>query len=62
MSLRGQVALLVSTAVLVTCGVLFATNMLMDRRQTLEKSDNGLRLLSLYMAAQIGNRFEKKYF
>ncbi len=58
MSLRGQVALLVSIAVLVTCGVMFATNIFMDRRQTLEKSDNGLRLLSLYMAAQIGNRFE----
>lgn len=58
MSLRGQVALLVSTAVLLTCGVMFAMNLFLDRRQTLEKSDDGLRLLSLYMAGQLANRFD----
>lgn len=58
MSLRGQVALLVSVAVLLTCGVMFAMNLVLDRRQTLEKSDDGLRLLSLYMAAQMAGRFE----
>ena len=58
MSLRGQVALLVSTAVLLACGVMFAMNIFLDRAQTLEKSDSGLRLFSLYMAGQIASRFE----
>lgn len=58
MSLRGQVAVLVSTAVLLTCGVMFAMNLYFDRRQTLEKSDDGLRLLSLYMAGQLVSRFD----
>lgn len=57
MSLRGQVALLVSVAVLLTCGIMFAVNLTLDRRQTIEKSDDGLRLLSLYMAGQLSNRF-----
>lgn len=57
MSLRRQVALLVSIAVILTCGVMFVMNIVLDRKQTLEKSDEGLRLLSLYMAGQLSNRF-----
>ncbi len=57
MSLRAQIAILVSTAVVVAYGLMFIINLVSDRTQTLEKNDTRLKLLALYMADQLGSRF-----
>ena len=58
MSLRVQIAMLVSIAVLVSYGLMFTVSIVSDRAQTLEKSDSGLKLLALYMAGQLSARLE----
>ncbi len=58
MSLRAQIATLLSLAVLAAYGMMFAVSTLSDRELTLEKSDTKLRLLSLYMAGQLFSRFQ----
>lgn len=57
MSLRAQIAILVSTAVVVAYGLMFIINLVSDRTQMLEKNDIRLKLLALYMADQLGSRF-----
>ncbi len=58
MSLRVQIALLVSIAVLSAYGLMSVISLVSDRTHTLEKSDIRLKLLSLYMADQLSSRFQ----
>ncbi|MDR3211025.1 MAG: methyl-accepting chemotaxis protein [Planctomycetota bacterium] len=57
MSLRAQIALLVSIAVLASFGLVFATYNSRDWANTLDKSDISLRLYSNLIANQMTNRF-----
>ena len=58
MSLRSQIAVLVFSAVLAVYVVMFATNIISEHSQTLEGSDDSLRLQALHLSGQLGYRFQ----
>ncbi len=59
MSLRTQIALLVAIPILIAFVLLAVYSVTSNRSYTLEKADNGVTLLSLYLARQLSARFDQ---